>query len=239
MRYYEYISDAKVDMLLPQVPKRVKRKIAADFNIDLGVLKIGWKTERLDNDTRVSRLQVVEQYLRDNEPIASIADPKTPWIAGQLPMRWGFFPQEELVFFMGRQDSTYIALGGSAHHMLSRPGALLDSGTEAFPGSIAPSLLAFIRREIESIHSALEREGTSIASVSRTIDSLHRAPAMEEETLHHIAQLIEVQRSHAHRFEFLAKRLLSGTSWVATDSAAPAQEVTVVLGTPLFVALDE
>ncbi len=35
MKYYVYTSDAKVDLLHPQIPKPILKKIASSLNIDL------------------------------------------------------------------------------------------------------------------------------------------------------------------------------------------------------------
>jgi hypothetical protein len=35
VKYYLYISDSKVDMLLSQIPHETKKTIAAEFKIDL------------------------------------------------------------------------------------------------------------------------------------------------------------------------------------------------------------
>ena len=44
MKYYIYISDTKVDMLFPQVPHDIKRKVATQFGIDIKLFSGGWPT---------------------------------------------------------------------------------------------------------------------------------------------------------------------------------------------------
>ena len=51
MKYYIYISDAKVDMLLPQVPHDVQKKVSTDFGFDMKILKATRKTEAESDDT--------------------------------------------------------------------------------------------------------------------------------------------------------------------------------------------
>ena len=60
MRFYQYISDSKVDMLLPQIPLKAKQKITAEIGFDIKILTAKLKTERDSLDDRVSRLLVVE-----------------------------------------------------------------------------------------------------------------------------------------------------------------------------------
>jgi hypothetical protein len=46
MRYYQYISDSKVDMLLPQIPLKAKQKITSEIGFDIKILSGKIKTER-------------------------------------------------------------------------------------------------------------------------------------------------------------------------------------------------
>jgi hypothetical protein len=39
MKFYLYISDAKIDMLLPQIAHEAKKKIATEFGFDLKIFK--------------------------------------------------------------------------------------------------------------------------------------------------------------------------------------------------------
>jgi len=41
MKYYTYISDSKIDMLLPQIPHEVKKKMATKFGFDLSYHRFG------------------------------------------------------------------------------------------------------------------------------------------------------------------------------------------------------
>jgi hypothetical protein len=80
MRYYQYISDSKVDMWLPQIPLQSKQKITSEIGFDTKVLAGKIKTERDSLDDRVSRLTVVEKYLRETQRIGSLLEP-APWIS--------------------------------------------------------------------------------------------------------------------------------------------------------------
>lgn len=71
MRFFSYISDAKVEMLLPQIPAGNKQTIAAELGLNVALLsgRIRAEIESLDN--RVARLLAVEKYIRANESIGS------------------------------------------------------------------------------------------------------------------------------------------------------------------------
>ena len=59
MRYYIYVSDAKVDMLLPQVTDTEKATIAAEFKVDIKLISASLKSERVTHDNRIYRLAAV------------------------------------------------------------------------------------------------------------------------------------------------------------------------------------
>jgi len=69
MKYYIYISDAKVDMLYPQIPKPILKRIASSLNIDLKLfgaeLNIGAKSNSSD-ETRYAKVKLVSEYIEKN-----------------------------------------------------------------------------------------------------------------------------------------------------------------------------
>ncbi len=65
MKYYVYISDAKVNMLLSQIPHDVKHKIAQELGIDIKIFKAMRKVESEYEEDRVSKLETVANYIRE------------------------------------------------------------------------------------------------------------------------------------------------------------------------------
>lgn len=230
MRYYIYISDSKVDMLLPQVPNQIKRKIADEFAIDLKIFSARRQTEVLDNDTRVSRLQVVEHHLRENASVGSVDDHEARWIADCLPMRWSVAEVQycgknhKIVFFAGQKDSSYVVLTGSAENVLGT--------THGYSGSLAPTILAVLAREPEWIRKALEVN--SIEGAIGAIDMMQLNLAEEQEALGRVVDMAEMRNGAVQEVEFLAKRMMSGQT--IRHTYEEPREVSVVLGTPLYVA---
>jgi len=122
VRYYLYISDAKVNMLLPQVPGALQRKVSAKFGFDIKVLSGSLETERATLDNRVARLAAVEVYLLENEPIGTPGQPAS-WIQGTVDAKFLDIGNGAILFVTGDTKSI-LALGGSAHHLVgaARPG---------------------------------------------------------------------------------------------------------------------
>lgn len=69
MKYYIYISDTKVDMLYPQIPQPILKKIASSLSIDLkflgAELSVAGKSNPSD-ETRYAKVRIVSEYIEKN-----------------------------------------------------------------------------------------------------------------------------------------------------------------------------
>lgn len=215
VKYYIYISHSKVDMLFPQVPHRIKEKVATEFKLDLKVFSASRKTETETDPNPIARLEAVLAFIREFGNLGTVDEPDE-YFADTLPMRWApaFMladrkdhadSLQDFVLFGGSTSSTSVALGGSCRH-------LLGSADEERPG--------FAWRIGSSMHGVLYMlqllDGRVDSALGEDMDrgllkhAIRRLPGPEQE------------------LEFMAKRLfyepLSG-------------EKPILLGTPLYVAL--
>jgi hypothetical protein len=131
IKYYAYISDTKVDMLYPQIPPPLLNGIAAELKIDLKLFGTGFGATFKGNqseETRYSKLRIVEKYIEKHLDVGTIEAPKS-YFRGTLSMLWGPFPGDrpEIVYFGGFTGNTVLGLGGSLHHIIGSKGDPLDS----------------------------------------------------------------------------------------------------------------
>ncbi|MBU2666208.1 hypothetical protein KOI35_22155 [Actinoplanes bogorensis] len=178
-RYFVYISDAKVEMLLQQIKPEALRKRTSEVGLGLKFLTAKRGAETLAGAERTARLDQVVRYLNDYGDLGTVEEPGQ-FFGGLMPLRWGptvgadGFP---MVYFGGRAGKTVLGLGGSRAHVFGTP-----PGPEPQPlpigRSMLPSLLDGITR-VDGIEAP--------AAVRETTDAL-RGP---EQTM-----------------EFVAKRLL-------------------------------
>ena len=214
LRYYMYVSDAKVDMLLSQIEPAAKRKLAKEFSVGIKIFGAKHTSERLEGEDRICRLEAVVNYLTDHGEVGPLEDPRR-FFGGEIDMRWGLYDpaRDGLVFFGGSNDNAIIGLGGSTHHLI---GAAPAPET-TIPRSQTVALLRALRAAAtrEETHSELEGwpdERSALEAVGTAVSHAGGPPA---------------------RLEFVAKRLLSGP-----DPARFANErKLVVLGSPLYVAM--
>lgn len=84
-RYYLYISDAKVDMLLSQIDPGYHRKRATEFSVNLTFVGAKRSVDSPAAD-QVARLDRVTRYLDDHADVGSV-DAPGQFFRGLLPMQ--------------------------------------------------------------------------------------------------------------------------------------------------------
>jgi hypothetical protein len=225
MKYYIYISDSKVDMLLPQVPHDVKKKVAMEFGIDLKVLVAKLKREEESEENRISRLETVVKFIKGYEKVGTVDEPDQ-YVEDTLPMRWGPYPtfghpEPSVVYFGGETDRTVFGLGGSLHHVMGNVGTSQSSAS----ASVAPFLLSYLSKDLAA--SGAEAKG----------DETSGAQTHSDEKLALLAVHLATRdlKGPQQRLEFLAKRLLQGPS--PHPEGDPRAGMQVLLATPLYAAL--
>jgi hypothetical protein len=146
LKYYLYVSDAKVDMMFSQIPQHLLSGIAQEMKVNLGFLSATAKRVATEH-TRYQKLKVVLNYLWRNASVGTVDEPAS-FIHGVHLVRWGRFGDTEeaegqLVYFAGATPFTYFGLGGSMRHVL---GAIGTSQPTAH--SQTPELLTVLCREL-------------------------------------------------------------------------------------------
>ncbi len=208
-RYYLYISDTKVDMLLSQIDPGFARTRSTEVSVSLNVVGAKRNVASPGPD-RTARLERVLRHLEDFGDLGTVDEPGQ-FFGGILPMRWGpTVHGRSLVYFGGRTERTIVGLGGSVGHVLGT-GASTPQAPR-LSDSLLPRLLSGLDTDwaADPVEPA-ERAGLGV---------VHQANAR--------------LRGPAQNVEFVAKRLLYGPS--PYPELDPAPDMTVLLGSPLYVA---
>lgn len=224
MKYYVYISDAKIDMLLPQIPHEVKQRLATEFKFDLKLLSVARRSETESEDNRITRLEAVVAFIREYGNIGPVDQPDH-YVEGTMEMRWGPYgdkvgEQSPLVYFGGVTDQTIVGLGGSMKHVIGGGGT-----THAHSYSATPFLLARIEREL-----SLE-ERVKLSSDDAPADESGGQVDAGGWSLPAVEMASTEMEGPKQLFEFVAKRLLYGRGY--------SKKKKVLLATPLYVAMVE
>jgi len=211
-RYYLYISDSKIDMLLPQIDPAFVAKRGAEIGVSLSVLSLKRTAERAGND-RTARLERVVRFLHDHGDLGSVDEPGQ-FFWGMLPVQWGRFPEAvTLVFAGGRAADTVVGLGGSARHLV---GSVPNLDPQDATWSHLPPMLDGLASDLEDelVVEAVETTGAPLDRADKTaLATVNRA----------VSRLA----GPAQNVEFVAKRLLHGD----------LDATHVLLGSPVYIAL--
>ena len=228
MRYFIYISDTKVDMLFSQIPQKALEKIAAELTLDLKVLKLSVK-EKPSEETRYSKLSVVEKYLADYSRIGTVDEPKS-YFTGALPMRWTILTDwMNFVYFAGATRQTLVGLGGSGKHVIG-------SAPETYEAlSVTPRIHLAIAKWLGEVRPTTDEEDWPYY--------YHRGMTSQQRMLADVAEFSRTVEGAEQRVRFLAKRLAEGSlepnierhfAWKPWPWPTPVPR-RLLLGTPLYV----
>jgi hypothetical protein len=239
VRYYLYVSTAKLDMLVPQLPRRVRRRALARtraWNLGFGprVARASLSDEFHIAPGLHQRVDAVERALTNSGEVGGLTD-EAPWVRETMEMRWSVISSHrslwkmratDAVLFWRQGDASVILLGGSARHVVGISNApevdtrVLDSGTS----STGRWLLGYRSRMVAGALSPTPKLR------DRFDQFLARCPGVGPEELA-FGPLPEVP---TQRLTFLARRhVRDELVW----DPAHQQELRVTLGTPLYVAL--
>jgi len=216
LKHYVYISDAKVDMALAQLPAATRRALATRLELPAGLLVAGSPGAR-DLGERVARLHAAVEAVRVGARVGTVDEP-ADYFAGTMPMCWGPYAEYAtslgLVYFGGTTERTTLGLGGSMKHVVGEVG-WVDTHSHSVTHVLLGVLQKELRRELPAAGAERPR---------------HRADPTQ--ALMAVSVATHNLNGPEQRLEFLAKRLLSG--------ADPyGEHGQTLLGTPLYVALAE
>lgn len=207
MKYYVYISDTKVDMLLPQIPESFKKRVALDLGIEISILgaKLKGSVKRDPMpDERVARLQTVVRYLERKDLVGTVQEPKDFFHAIES-MKWGatrYAPDAAL--FASYSNDAVVAMFGSVQHVLGEVATLGE------PQSSIPYMVRNLLVDGSGRERAIPEPG---------VNSLHVLGAAVE--------TVREYEGAEQSLEYVARPYWSGMydhRWV-------------VVGSPLYVAL--
>lgn len=132
LRYYVYISDSKVEMMLPQIDPGFGRASESEVGFDLKLASAKRKVGATSN--RVARLERVVRYLDDFADVGTVDEPGQ-YFRGRMPMRWGPV-MSSLVYFGGATERTVVGLGGAAGHLHGEKGVADPFAPSSLPGIV-------------------------------------------------------------------------------------------------------
>jgi hypothetical protein len=198
MRYYLYVSQAKLDMLFDQIPQKVMPRLVTEAKLDLKV--VGVSLQRPGGElTRYHRLDIVEEYLAQEYDIGWMTEPSF-WFRGDLGLRISVARDDGGPMLMaGTDGDLVVALIGSAHHVIGQEHTAQDLRLRG--GSWLPALRTLLKHGTRDPH-ALD----------------------DQDTFRDTLSFVRTVGGPATWCEFLARQLLRGT---VTDHDGRQLEIVI------------
>ena len=181
--------------------------------------------ERLPLTDRVHRLDAVERKLRAEKPVGGV-DASTSWIEGTASAAAASFSEhEDVIFFFSNEDGGFLALAGSAHHVIGN----LRAGTALSSRSHLHTLLDTLAAVATRFGFVVQKSDEALAAFLHA--GVTQLPAASSWT----QIMLEISRQFEDRpkqtISFLARRL--------TSEVVGPDEKRYTLATPLYVTVDD
>jgi hypothetical protein len=165
LRYFVYVSDAKLETLFDQIPPQLRRRLSAQAKVDLKLASLSIKAAEQPAPTRMAKLKVVERYIDRHQRVGTVQGPGSEYFRGTMPMRWGWLRDPaapytsphhgfNVAFFRGERDDHTVVLVGSRRHVLGESPA----PPEVDPISQAPTIERVIAKHVSDLQGFLDRE---------------------------------------------------------------------------------
>lgn len=212
MRFYIYVSDSKVDMLLAQIPHDAQQTLATEFKVDLRIFSATRRSQEEVESNRFTRLEVVTTFIREFGNIGTIDEPDD-FIEGSQEMQWGPYSFEHdnpPVYFGCTTEQTIFGMGGSMKHLIGGGG---DSRPHSH--SITPVLVRYLEQELQGANLEAENEQQRRSGIDWGLCAVELATTQ--------------MKGPKQPLEFMAKRLLHGKGY--------SKKKKVLLASPIYVAM--
>jgi hypothetical protein len=146
LRYYVYISQTKLEILIPQIPARLLRSLEAEIKINVAAFAAGVKkTASTPSPELAAKAGVLGDYLEKQTGwVGTVTDPGR-YVKGVASLQYGVMQDyaAELAFFGGEVDGVKLALIGS-------PASLIGVAVDAAANhSLDYYVLKFLSGEAE------------------------------------------------------------------------------------------
>jgi eukaryotic-like serine/threonine-protein kinase len=136
LRWFVYVSDAKLADLLHQIDDRTRRSILETLGPSVSVsapaVSVTLTPKSRDRSVRnrawATQVAVVEEHIRRQRGIGDLARGEH-WIAGRADLSWAVLTGGDEVLFCGYAGPQLIALRGSARHLAGAPSSGARSGS--------------------------------------------------------------------------------------------------------------
>jgi Family of unknown function (DUF7019) len=254
LRYFVYVSDAKLEQLFQQInvidPKLLER-LSIETKVDLKVASLAIKTAPDPASTRMAQLIVVERYIDAHQRVGTVREPGTRYFRGTMPMRWGWLSDfrsrpsrseraiHEAVhggnaaFFRGEHDGQIVVLVGSRRHVLGERPLATNTVVDDSSYSILPTVMPLVADHVNDLYDKAQFYNDERRRLADECGASIEDPPPE-----HGLEACATLRLHGppQWMEFLAVPLVEGDIPVPEHADANIPKGHAILATPIYIA---
>jgi hypothetical protein len=232
LKYYIYVSDAKVEMLANQLLAEEPSRSETSTQVGIkSLLSLEHKTVHEGGSNMYKKLDAVLEWVRSYGDIGSIDAPGS-YIGDMAPMHWGIYhiganhPMQDLgdkapVVFWTETASTYFLMFGSPIHLVGRNKAPAGVGLWS-----ASDVVQYLLADVLNQSDALNEEGFHDSVCRRIWGNTYQDRLMV------VWQQIKAVSSPPATLDFVAKRLTA-------FNLSKQNEKSILIASPIYVALSE
>ena len=159
MKHFIYLSDTKVERHFAQIQQSFFSTAKANkLRLKLGFAEADF-SDATQPPNRYMKLAGILSELAERESIGTLEQPKL-YFKGKLRMKYGIYPNTELVYFSGRNDNTIVGLVGSLKHFEDKQVETLTCGVGSGAVGVTKSLVQELNMQpiIDQHQRTLESE---------------------------------------------------------------------------------
>jgi hypothetical protein len=175
LRFFVYVADLKVQMLLDQISEPVRRGIAAELKLDLKLISLTLSSPTVDRSlgqrSRLAKLAVVEEHIKRHQAVGDLTS-KRGYLMADAEMDWKPSDDNETVLFCGYADKLLVVLGGSVSNLVGRPSSLRQIGSH--PSTILAAVLRGDDSSGGDLGCDLEAAARAVCTVPQPVRFLAR-----------------------------------------------------------------
>jgi hypothetical protein len=234
-KYYIYVSETKVDMLVPQIPVSRLRSLEAEIKVNAGAFAVGVKKPAsAPSPELTAKTRVISEYLeRQDGWVGTVANPLR-YVKGVASLQYGRIGADYgtgIAFFGGEVDGVKLGLIGSAESLIGVADSeatnhsldyyrlrFLDSVTEQEPSDPDPDYEDAVYRDF--LNSLPEDVTDPPDRAAFFADKRRREGQIYEDAVEQA--LRPGVLPHQNRLEFLAKNVF--------------EKEGLLVATPIYVA---
>lgn len=243
MRFFIYISDAKVDVLLAALSAAERDRLTAELELDAAWLELAQAPRDAPDALRFARAEAAARGLERHGQAASVAQGR-PYIGDTRPLHWGRLRhmrggellrhESESPVWFADLAAGLIMVGSASRLLAQAPAARTDharsvAGAESIWYSAAPAAADFDATDRRCLEHTFQPIAVSEAGAALELPDFTREPRVAEPWMQRLSALpAELGALPVQRLEFSAKRLAS---------FAGQKGEALVLAAPVFVAM--